>query len=219
MLGLLGGVGLLCSLLGRRNGFFRKRGLGVEGGTGWEPEVSSECLGLNQLLFAPRVRLCALSWHQGEEEVEQVPAEILYQGLLPSLPQYMVSTAGPRGSAPSSWGCLTLRSPSAALSLSSHAYGFSSLPANTSLPPSSAGDGGLRLVSPVQFSVSPFPPDCSAEDPPCCSPHFQSQNGLHQHPGRRLAGGDAVSDRGGRAEAVSAARSGGGSWMEPGRVV
>lgn len=121
MLGLLGGVGLLCSLLGRRNGFFRKRGLGVEGGTGWEPEVSSECLGLNQLLFAPRVRLCALSWHQGEEEVEQVPAEILYQGLLPSLPQYMVSTAGPRGSAPSSWGCLTLRSPSAALSLSSHA--------------------------------------------------------------------------------------------------
>lgn len=93
----------------------------MEGGTGWEPEVSSECLGLNQLLFAPRVRLCALSWHQGEEEVEQVPAEILYQGLLPSLPQYMVSTAGPRGSAPSSWGCLTLRSPSAALSLSSHA--------------------------------------------------------------------------------------------------
>lgn len=29
MLGLLGGVGLLCSSLGRRNGFFRKRGLGV----------------------------------------------------------------------------------------------------------------------------------------------------------------------------------------------
>lgn len=30
-------------------------------------------------------------WSQGEEEVEQVPAETLYQGLLPSLPQYMVS--------------------------------------------------------------------------------------------------------------------------------
>lgn len=29
---------------------------------------------------------------KGEEEVEQVPAETLYQGLLPSLPQYMVST-------------------------------------------------------------------------------------------------------------------------------
>uniref|UniRef100_A0A8C5JR16 Striatin interacting protein 1 n=1 Tax=Junco hyemalis TaxID=40217 RepID=A0A8C5JR16_JUNHY len=27
----------------------------------------------------------------GEEEVEQVPAEILYQGLLPSLPQYMIA--------------------------------------------------------------------------------------------------------------------------------
>lgn len=30
-------------------------------------------------------------WPKGEEEVEQVPAETLYQGLLPSLPQYMVS--------------------------------------------------------------------------------------------------------------------------------
>uniref|UniRef100_A0A8C2RTK9 Striatin-interacting protein 1 n=1 Tax=Capra hircus TaxID=9925 RepID=A0A8C2RTK9_CAPHI len=28
---------------------------------------------------------------QGEEEVEQVPAETLYQGLLPSLPQYMIA--------------------------------------------------------------------------------------------------------------------------------
>lgn len=43
-----------------------------------------------------------LSWHQGEEEVEQVPAEILYQGLLPSLPQYMVSwgALGSAGSVP-----------------------------------------------------------------------------------------------------------------------
>ncbi|KAM3934336.1 striatin-interacting protein 1 [Leptodactylus fuscus] len=32
---------------------------------------------------------CPLSG--GEEEVEQVPAEILYQGLLPSLPQYMIA--------------------------------------------------------------------------------------------------------------------------------
>uniref|UniRef100_A0A8C3L2V2 Striatin interacting protein 1 n=1 Tax=Chrysolophus pictus TaxID=9089 RepID=A0A8C3L2V2_CHRPC len=75
----------------RRNGFFRKRGLGVRGGIGREPEVFSESLGLNQLVFALRMRLSALSWHQGEEEVEQVPAEILYQGLLPSLPQYMIA--------------------------------------------------------------------------------------------------------------------------------
>lgn len=33
---------------------------------------------------------------KGEEEVEQVPAETLYQGLLPSLPQYMVSALCPR---------------------------------------------------------------------------------------------------------------------------
>ena len=33
---------------------------------------------------------------KGEEEVEQVPAETLYQGLLPSLPQYMVSAQGLR---------------------------------------------------------------------------------------------------------------------------
>lgn len=76
--------------------------MGVRGGIGQELEVSSECLGLNQLVFALGMRLSALSWHQGEEEVEQVPAEILYQGLLPSLPQYMVSSAGPLGSAPSS---------------------------------------------------------------------------------------------------------------------
>lgn len=47
---------------------------------------------LSQLLVAaPGMRFSGLFWHQGEEEVEQVPAEILYQGLLPSLPQYMVS--------------------------------------------------------------------------------------------------------------------------------
>uniref|UniRef100_A0A8C0FSG5 Striatin interacting protein 1 n=1 Tax=Bubo bubo TaxID=30461 RepID=A0A8C0FSG5_BUBBB len=39
----------------------------------------------------PGVRFSGLSWHQGEEVVEQVPAEILYQGLLPSLPQYMIA--------------------------------------------------------------------------------------------------------------------------------
>uniref|UniRef100_A0A8C4KHY6 Striatin interacting protein 1 n=1 Tax=Dromaius novaehollandiae TaxID=8790 RepID=A0A8C4KHY6_DRONO len=43
------------------------------------------------LPWAPKVRLSHLLWHQGEEEVEQVPAEILYQGLLPSLPQYMIA--------------------------------------------------------------------------------------------------------------------------------
>lgn len=37
---------------------------------------------------------------KGEEEVEQVPAETLYQGLLPSLPQYMVSAPAFGGSPP-----------------------------------------------------------------------------------------------------------------------
>lgn len=36
--------------------------------------------------------LCAFSLlHQGEEEVEMSSTELLYQGILPSLPQYMVS--------------------------------------------------------------------------------------------------------------------------------
>lgn len=54
------------------------------------------------LMAAPGMRFSGLSWHQGEEEVEQVPAEILYQGLLPSLPQYMVSwgALGSPGSVP-----------------------------------------------------------------------------------------------------------------------
>lgn len=36
--------------------------------------------------------------------------------------------------------------------------------------------------------------DCSAEDPACSCSDFQSQDRLHQYPGRRAAGGDAVSD-------------------------
>lgn len=36
--------------------------------------------------------------------------------------------------------------------------------------------------------------DRSAEDPARSCSDFQSQDGLHQHPGRRAAGGDAVSD-------------------------
>lgn len=38
--------------------------------------------------------------------------------------------------------------------------------------------------------------DRSAEDPPCCSTHLQGQDWLHQHPGRCLAWGDAVSPQG-----------------------
>uniref|UniRef100_A0A663LKB0 Striatin interacting protein 1 n=1 Tax=Athene cunicularia TaxID=194338 RepID=A0A663LKB0_ATHCN len=60
-------------------------------GLPWAPKVR---LGLSQAhtpVAAPGVRFSGLSWHQGEEEVEQVPAEILYQGLLPSLPQYMIA--------------------------------------------------------------------------------------------------------------------------------
>ncbi len=36
--------------------------------------------------------------------------------------------------------------------------------------------------------------DCSAEDPARSSADLQSQDRLHQHPGRRAAGGDAVSE-------------------------
>ena len=36
--------------------------------------------------------------------------------------------------------------------------------------------------------------DRSAEDFARSSSDLQSQDGLHQHPGRRAAGGDAVSD-------------------------
>lgn len=80
----LGGV----ALLGRGEKFLwdRRWDVGV---------VLGRSLGvreLSQLLVAaPGMRFSGLFWHQGEEEVEQVPAEILYQGLLPSLPQYMVS--------------------------------------------------------------------------------------------------------------------------------
>lgn len=37
--------------------------------------------------------------------------------------------------------------------------------------------------------------DRSAEDPPRSSSHFQSQNRLHQHLGRRAARGNAVSNK------------------------
>uniref|UniRef100_A0A8C3RGU6 Striatin interacting protein 1 n=1 Tax=Cyanoderma ruficeps TaxID=181631 RepID=A0A8C3RGU6_9PASS len=40
---------------------------------------------------APAALWVPLAHLPGEEEVEQVPAEILYQGLLPSLPQYMIA--------------------------------------------------------------------------------------------------------------------------------
>lgn len=95
MLWLLGDLGLLCCSLGKGEWVPQEERAGCERGIWPGPEVSSQCLGLNQLLFALGMRFAALFCHQGEEEVEQVPAEILYQGLLPSLPQYMVSTAVP----------------------------------------------------------------------------------------------------------------------------
>lgn len=48
--------------------------------------VAEDCRGLEKsdILF--------LFLHQGEEEVEMSSIELLYQGILPSLPQYMVCT-------------------------------------------------------------------------------------------------------------------------------
>lgn len=48
--------------------------------------VAEDCRGLEKsdILF--------LLLHQGEEEVEMSSIELLYQGILPSLPQYMVCT-------------------------------------------------------------------------------------------------------------------------------
>lgn len=49
----------------------------------------------SKLAWGPRSQTAVLCLYllcsKGEEDVEQVPAETLYQGLLPSLPQYMVS--------------------------------------------------------------------------------------------------------------------------------
>ncbi len=44
------------------------------------------------------------------------------------------------------------------------------------------------------FNVSLFV-DCSTEAPSGCSSNLQSKDGLYQHPSRRSAGGDAVSQR------------------------
>lgn len=43
------------------------------------------------------------------------------------------------------------------------------------------------------FNNPSFMSDCSSEAAPGCSSNLQSQNWLHQHPGRRAAWGDAVS--------------------------
>lgn len=160
---------------------------------------------------APGMRFSGLPWHQGEEEVEQVPAEILYQGLLPSLPQYMVSWGAlgfPRALLCPSGADLGGPHPGASLHCSVPVQwcplGF--LPSAHMQPCYSLLWWGGGPVAgppvPIRFSVSPFSPDRSAEDPPCRSPHLQSQDGLHQYPGRRLAGGDAVSDHGGGPEAA-----------------
>lgn len=116
---------------------------------------------------------------KGEEEVEQVPAETLYQGLLPSLPQYMVSSLclRPRRST----GC----SPSFSLQGSCHL--------RTLRSPTSQGIV-VVLGSDAHLSGLFFP-DCPSEDPTGSSSHIESQNRLHQHPGRCSARGDAVSVR------------------------
>lgn len=108
---------------------------------------------------------------KGEEEVEQVPAETLYQGLLPSLPQYMVSAL-----------CLGL--------LLGHEIPHrlvSFMPTRLLSPwhlqefPSQGFI--LVLASDAHLSALLFP-DCPTEDPTGCSSHIKSQNRLNQHPGR-----------------------------------
>ncbi|KAJ8784672.1 hypothetical protein J1605_008023 [Eschrichtius robustus] len=58
------------------------------------PAVPSTVLGLDRKMpqaCPPKAPSLAPAAGLGEEEVEQVPAETLYQGLLPSLPQYMIA--------------------------------------------------------------------------------------------------------------------------------
>lgn len=43
------------------------------------------------LRFCINAILCFSLLHQGEEDVDMSATELLYQGILPSLPQYMVS--------------------------------------------------------------------------------------------------------------------------------
>lgn len=77
--------------------------------------VAEDCRGLEKsdILF--------LLLHQGEEEVEMSSIELLYQGILPSLPQYMVCTvflccsilcesnhSGRRSEDPDDWLWITL---------------------------------------------------------------------------------------------------------------
>lgn len=53
----------------------------------------------------------------------------------------------------------------------------------------------MKIASKLKyFVVCLSMSDRSAEDPARSCSDFQSQDGLHQHPGRRAAGGDAVSD-------------------------
>jgi len=46
---------------------------------------------VNLFSAATHLLLFCFSCHQGEEDVEMCATELLYQGILPSLPQYMVS--------------------------------------------------------------------------------------------------------------------------------
>lgn len=55
-------------------------------------QTVSRCHG-NVILCVLRLLFFLPPCHQGEEEVEMSSTELLYQGILPSLPQYMVSAA------------------------------------------------------------------------------------------------------------------------------
>lgn len=90
---------------------------------------------------------------QGEEEVEDTPAETLYLGMLPNLSQFVVSGSG-----------------------------------KTFLRFDVKGFFFLFLLTSRVSSVSDRPPEAAAG----CGADLQGQDGLHQHPGRRAARGDAV---------------------------
>uniref|UniRef100_A0A4W3J2I2 Striatin interacting protein 1 n=1 Tax=Callorhinchus milii TaxID=7868 RepID=A0A4W3J2I2_CALMI len=62
-------------------------------GLPWAPKVrSGDYYHFNTVVGLPRpIHESIKTLKQGEEEVEQSPAEILYQGILPSLPQYMIA--------------------------------------------------------------------------------------------------------------------------------
>ena len=126
----------------------------------------------------------------------------MYQGLLPSLPQYMVSALsegsgpGPLGgqqSAPAmgspsrlhwTWECVFQPLPPLSEPLWEDCFPLGRTTSPLHPAPGRSRAGCLRVSS---------CPDCAAEDPAGCSSHLKGQNRLDQHPSGRPARGDAVS--------------------------